>query len=102
MQVEANNEVKTLLAQMFEQKKNERGEYVATNDKLREAHQTEVSDLQNKIKSVEEDLARVIAELKEQNKRSKILKEGCDDRIAAMEQREDKLRVQMMDKESEL
>ena len=87
---------------MFEQRKKEREEAAVTTAKLRESHEAEVANLQNRIKSIEEDLARVIAELKEQNKRSKLAKEDCDDRLAAMEQREDKLRVQMMDKESEL
>ena len=40
--------------------------------------------------------------MKEQDKRSKILNEECEDRIAAFEQREDQLRAEMMNKEKQL
>ena len=102
MQVEAFNEVKTLLAQMFEQKQKTKEEEEAAQVRLREEHQSQVSDLHNKIQSIEDDLARVVAELKEQDRINKVLKEECEDRIAAVEQREDNLRIEMMNKENQL
>ena len=45
---------------------------------------------------------RLVAELKEQSKRTKQLKEDCEDRIANMVQSEHKLRAEVLEKENDL
>ena len=52
--------------------------------------------MQGKINSVEEDLQRLVTELKRQDKISTLINEECDDKISVFEQREDALKVEMM------
>ena len=87
---------------MLQQHQSDNEGFVSEVSNINTTKDKEAQELNKKIKSLEEDLVRLVAELKDQSKRSKQLKEDCEDKVAKMEQQEHKLRAEMLEKENDL
>ena len=70
--------------------------------RLVEAHTFETNELHCKIRSLEDDITSMVSQLKKEVKAHKVLKEECEDRIAVFVQREDSLKIEMLDREKQL
>ena len=87
---------------MFQQHQSDNEGFESEVSNINTIKDKEIQELNKKIKSLEEDLVRLVAELKDQSKRSKQIKEDCEDKVAKMEQQEHKLRAEMLEKENDL
>ena len=102
MQVEAYTEVQKLIESMFNESRRGKDDDTMMKARLVEAHTFETNELQCKIRSLEDDITSMVAQLKKQDKAHKVLKEECEDRIAVFVQREDALKIEMLDREKQL